>query len=296
MSNHELHVSPPLFFCGHQTPLKKADYVVIGIPFDMTSTFRTGARFAPSAIREASLNIETFSFRSNLDMEDLKIHDLGDLHVSGNVEVTLRRLQNILGELSKSQIPILIGGEHTITLGAFRGIGGDDATIISLDAHLDLRDEYMDLATSHTTFMRRLKEQINPREIIEIGTRAACKEELTYAEKSGIHFFTTKRIREVGWLSTIRSVQKIIKDCKQIYLTIDMDVLDPAFAPAVQNPEPDGLRIEMLLELIFNLCDDRLIGLDLVEVAPSFDNGVTAIQAAKILFEAMCKIESSRGN
>jgi agmatinase len=296
MSNRKLHISHRLVFFGHQNPLENADYVVIGVPFDTTSTFRTGARFAPFAIREASLNIETFSFKSNIDIEDLKIHDLGDLHISNNVETTLIRLQNTVEELSESQIPIFLGGEHTITLGAIRGIGGNNAAIISLDAHLDLRDKYLDLATSHATFMRRLKEQIRPKKIIELGTRAVCRDELIYAEKRGIEFFTTKHIREDGWQAVVNAVQKIVEDCRKIYLTVDMDVLDPAFAPAVQNPEPDGLTIEILLELISNLCDDRLIGLDLVEVSPPYDNGVTAIQAAKILLEAMCKIEKSRQN
>jgi agmatinase len=294
MSDFELYVSHSTVFSGHQSPFGQSDYVVIGVPFDVTSTHRTGARFAPLAIREASLNIETYSFRSNLGIEDLKIHDLGDLHISYNVEETLKRLEGAVKDLSKiKKTPVLIGGEHTLTLGTMRGIGDQDTAVISFDAHLDLRNRYMDLATSHTTFMRRLNEQVKPK-IVEVGTRAVCKEELGYAKKAEIQYFTTKQLRKNGLEATVKAVKKAVKNCKSIYLTIDMDVLDPAFAPAVQNPEPDGLSIQTLLDLICNCCDSRLVGLDLVEVTPIYDNGVTAIQAAKILFEALCQIEKSR--
>lgn len=295
MSYFELYVSHSAIFSGHQSPFEQSDYIIVGIPFDITSTYRTGARFAPLAIREASLNIETYSFRSNLDIEDLKIHDLGDLHVSNDVEKTLKRLEYTVKDLLKSKkTPALIGGEHTSTLGAIRGIGGKDTAVISLDAHLDLRNRYMDLATSHTTFIRRLNEQVKPKKIVEVGTRAVCKEELEYAKKAEIQYFTTKQIRKNGLEATVKTVKETVENCKRTYLTIDMDVLDPAFAPAVQNPEPDGLSIQTLLDLICNFCDSRLVGLDLVEVTPLYDNGVTAIQAAKILFETLCQIEKSR--
>jgi len=295
MSDSQLHVSHSTFFGGCQRLFEKADYVVVGVPFDATSTYRTGARFAPLAIREASLNIETHSFRSNIDVEDLKIHDLGDLHVSGDVKQTLSRLSSTVRELVEAKkTPILIGGEHTLTLGAMRGIGGNDAAVLSFDAHLDLRQKYMDLTTSHTTFMRRLNEQVKPRRIVEVGTRAVCREELKYAKEAGIQQFTAIRVREDGCEAIAKAIKEAVKDCTKIYLTIDMDVLDPAFAPAVQNPEPDGLSTRTLLDILLNLCDERLACLDLVEVAPPYDQGVTAVQAARILFEALCRIEKAR--
>ena len=295
MSNFELYVSHSPIFSGCQTPFEQADYIVIGVPFDVTSTYRTGARFAPLAIREASLNLETFSFRSNLDAEDLRIHDLGDLHISNNVEITLKRLEDTVRDLVESKkTPMLIGGEHTLTLGAMHGVTGRNTAVISFDAHLDLRDKYMDLTTSHTTFMRRLNEQVKPEKIVEVGTRAVCKEELTYAREAGIQYFTTKQILENGLETTVKAIKKTVENCKRTYLTIDMDVLDPTFAPAVQNPEPDGLSIHALLDLICSFCDTRTVGIDLVEVTPPYDNAVTAIQAAKILLEALCQTERTR--
>ncbi len=295
MSNSELHVSQPIAFGGYKRSFENADYVVVGVPFDMTSTFRTGARFAPLAIREASLNIETYSFHSSLDVEDLKIHDLGDLHISNETETTLKRLESTIRDLLKTKkTPVLVGGEHTITLGAMQGVCGKDTAVIDFDAHLDLRSEYMDLIISHTTFMRRLIEQVKPKKVVEIGIRAVCKEELLCAEKAGIQYYTAKQIREIGLEATIKAVKRAVDDCKRVYVTVDMDVLDPAFAPAVQNPEPDGLSNHTLLNFVSNLCDSRTVGLDLVEVAPPYDNGNTAIQAAKTLFEALCRIEEAR--
>ncbi len=294
MSYRELFVSPSPVFSGIQKTFEEAEYVILGAPLDSTSTYRSGARFAPLAIREASLNIETHSFRTNMDVEDLKIHDLGDLHIAGKVDETLKRLELVTKDLlDAKKTPLVIGGEHTITLGVIRSLG-ENVTLVSLDAHLDLRNEYMGLTTSHATFMRRIKEQINPNKILEIGTRAVCKEELDYAKKSGTQFFTVQQIRRNGVEEATKKIDTLLADCERIYLTIDMDVLDPAFAPAVQNPEPDGLDMHMFLDLLGKVCDHRIVAFDLVEVAPHYDKGITAIQAAKTIFEVLCYVERAQ--
>jgi agmatinase len=295
MSYRDLYVSPTLVFSGYQKPFSEADYVILGVPFDVTSTYRTGARFGPTAIREASLNIETYSFSSGVDVEDLRLHDLGDLHVTGDAEETLKQLEKVVTELlEENKIPVLIGGEHTITLGAARSFKEENCAVISFDAHLDLRNEYMSLKTSHTTFMRRLNEQVKPKRLIEIGTRAVCKEELSYAKKAGINYFTASQIRNEGVEETLKKIESLIGDVKQVYLTVDLDVLDPAFAPAVQNPEPNGLCSHMFYDLLNGLCDSRVAAFDVVEVAPNYDNGNSAVQAARTIFEMLCQIEKAK--
>lgn len=294
MSYYELFVSPSLVFSGIHTKFQEAEYVFLGVPFDFTSTYRSGARFAPTAIREASLNIETYSFRTGIDIEDLKIHDLGDLHVSGKVDETLKRLKSVAKDiLEVNKTPVVIGGEHTITLGVMQ-IMEKNVAIVSFDAHLDLRNEYMGRVISHTTFMRRIKEQVNPKKILEIGTRAVCREELDYAQKSNIEFLTVQKIRKEGVPNTVRTIRNILSDCEKIYLTIDMDVLDPAFAPAVQNPEPNGLSMHTFLDILCKVCDKQVIAFDLVEVTPHYDQGITAVEAAKTIFEVLCHIEKAR--
>ncbi|MDH5389921.1 MAG: agmatinase [Candidatus Bathyarchaeota archaeon] len=294
MSYRELFVSPSPVFSGIQRTFEEAEYVILGAPLDVTSTYRSGARFAPLAIREASLNIETYSFRTNMDVEDLKIHDLGDLHIAGEVDETLKRLELVTKDLlDAKKMPVIIGGEHTITLGVMRSVG-ENVALVSFDAHLDMRNEYMDLTTSHTTFMRRINEQINLHKILEIGTRAVCKEELDYAKKSDTQFLTVQQIRRDGVEETTKKIDTLLADCEKIYLTIDMDVLDPAFAPAVQNPEPDGLDMRVFLDLLGKVCDHRIVAFDLVEVAPHYDKGITAIQAAKTIFEVLCHVEMTQ--
>ncbi|MEM3874486.1 MAG: agmatinase [Candidatus Bathyarchaeia archaeon] len=297
MGYRDLHVSRSTVFSGFQKAFEEADYVVLGVPFDVTSTYRTGARFGPAAIREASLNIETYSFRSGIDVEELRIHDLGDLHVSMDTAQTLERLAKVVGEiLEAGKTPIAIGGEHTVTLGVLKGFGNkvSKTAILSFDAHLDLRNEFMGLSVSHTTFMRRLNEQLKPAKTLEVGTRAVCREELAYAEKAGIKFVTAQQIREEGVEQTLKILKRKLSDVKNVYISVDMDVLDPAYAPAVQNPEPEGLENHTLLEILCSICDKRVVGFDVVEVAPNYDSGVTAIQAAKVIFEILCSVEKAR--
>ena len=296
MGKRELFTSKSNFFSGFQKSFEKADYVILGVPFDVTSTYRTGARFGPDAIRQASLNIETYSFRTGVDVEDLRIHDLGDLHVSTDTKKTLKRTALVVKEIvGAGKIPVMIGGEHTITLGAIAGLGNavQKTAVLSFDAHLDLRNEFMGLKLSHTTFMRRINEELKPAKIFEVGTRAVCKEELTYAKKAKIEFLTVQQIRKGGSKKIAEKLKGSLAKYRNIYLSVDMDVLDPAYAPAVQNPEPEGLETHTLVDILGSTCDKRVIGFDVVEVAPNYDQGVSAIQAAKIIFEILCHLEKS---
>jgi agmatinase len=297
MSNFELFVSQSNFFGGMQRPLRKADYVVFGVPFDVTSSYRTGARFAPTTIRQASLNIESFSFRSEVDFEDLLVHDLGDMHVSTAPSKTLNALKLVVGDIvDMKKLPVALGGEHTITLGMMKGLSAKagKTAVVSFDAHLDLREEFMELKLSHTTFMRLVNEEVKPAKIIEVGTRAVCKEELAYAEEVGIEFFTSQQVRQEGAARITQLLKEKLAAYENVYLSVDMDVLDPAYAPAVQNPEPEGIETHTLLDILCALCDKRVVGLDVVEVAPNYDQGVSAVQAAKVVFEALCALEKSR--
>ncbi len=295
MSNRELFVSQSNVFGGVQKPFDEAKYVVYGVPFDVTSTYRTGARFGPNAIRQASLNIETYSFRSGIDVEDLSLHDLGDLHVSTNPKKTIEILERVVADvLAAGKIPIAIGGEHTITLGITKGLGAKalKTALVSFDAHLDLRKGFLGLTLSHTTFMRIINEEVNPAKIVEIGTRAVCKEELAYAKKAGIDFFTSQQIRKEGAAKITRRLREELAPYENLYLTVDMDVLDPAYAPAVQNPEPEGIETHTLLDILCGLCDYRVVGFDVVEIAPNYDQGSSVVNAAKVIFEMLCQIET----
>jgi len=292
--NLKFYTSSAQPFSGRSRVFEDADYVVIGIPYDKTSTYRSGSKFGPSAIREASLNIETYSLRTNIDVEDLKIYDAGDLNVADSLEETLKRIKLSVEDVVNSQkIPILIGGEHTLTYAAVLAMESNIG-LISLDAHADLRDEYMGLRLSHTTFMRRIAERIGQKSILEVGVRALCKEEVQYVTEKGITMITTQRLRQLGPENAAEVVKARAKEFERTYITIDIDVLDPAFAPAVGSPEGDGICPNMLITMLNSICDERTAGIDLVEVAPQYDTGTTAAQAARILFEALCSVEYSK--
>jgi len=288
MSFLDLYVRPTLTFAGSEHEFENADYIIVGVPFDNTSSYRTGSRFAPHAIREASLNIEGFSFRSNRSIDDLRIHDAGDLNISLKVEETLRRLELVTKEIIEAgKIPVLIGGEHTLTIGSVKAVD-KPFKLLCFDAHLDLRDEYLDMKFSHATVIRRIFEtNKNLEDVIIIGARAACKEEIEYAKKNRIHIISSREILNGNIRDSSSKVNRLIEDAKALYLSLDMDVLDPAFAPAVQTPEPDGISTNQLLNLLSEINLDRLVAFDITETAPPYDFGVTSAVAAKIIFEVL---------
>ncbi len=191
---------------------------------------------------------------------------------------------------------VAIGGEHTITLGIIKGLGekAKKMALVSFDAHLDMRKEFMGLRVSHTTFNRVINEELKPATIIEVGTRAVCKEELAYANKAGIEFITSQQIRKEGTEKIIDKLKERLAPYENVYFSVDMDVLDPAYSPAVQNPEPEGIDTSTLLDIVCALCDSRVIGFDVVEIAPNYDQGVSAITAAKVMFEMLCHLEKTR--
>lgn len=292
--NLRLYTSVEKPFSGYNRDFDQAKYVVIGFPYDRTSTYRSGSALGPSAIREASLNIETYSLRSGLDVEDIEICDAGDLVVVDNVEETLRRLELSVREIREAgKVPLLLGGEHTLTYGSVKALGKDVA-VVDFDAHLDLRDEYMGERVSHTTYMRRLAEQIGPERIIEVGTRAVAREELQFARESGITFYSTYDVRNQGTGKIAELIDSKLSRFKSRYITLDMDVLDPAYAPGVGNPEGDGLENFSVIDILERIVGRDLVGLDLVEVCPNYDHGTTAAQAAKILYEVLAANERKR--
>lgn len=297
MSNLELYTSQTNVFSGIQKPFEAAKYVIFGVPFDATSTYRTGARFGPNAIRQASLNIETYSFRSGIDVEDLALYDAGDLNVSTDAKQTVEITRLVVEDiLAAGKMPVALAGEHTVTFGIAQGLGAKAAktAIVSFDAHLDLREEFLGLTLSHTTFMQLISERVKPAKIVEVGTRSVCKEELAYAKKAGVEFFTSQQIIKQGSSLVAEQLKEKLLPYENLYLTVDMDVLDPAFAPAVQNPEPEGITTTALIDLVCALCDKRVVGFDVLEIVPTYDQGVSAVVAAKVVFEMLCQLEKSR--
>jgi len=269
-----------------------ANYSVLGVPFDFTSTYRPGSRFAPNAIREASQNLEAFCLRRSFDVETVGLEDLGDVDVLGDVEKTTDRVKCIVKEIvDAGKFPIVMGGEHTITYGCTTAF--DDIAVLSFDAHLDLRDEYLGKKLSHATFMRRLCEKFGPDRFFEVGTRALCAEEMAFAANRKVEYVTSLQIIRNGIDKTTEDLLAWSSQFRRLYVTVDMDVLDPAYAPGVGNPVPEGLSPTQLLEILERIISSKVVGLDVVEVSPHYDSGLTAIQASNLIYNILAFRETS---
>lgn len=288
-------ISNPLSFGGFQAPPSKTFFSLIGAPYDGTSTYRPGSRFGPRAIREASIEIETYSLRADLDFADVMVYDEGDVDVvHGDLTETLKRIEVVTRELIvANRLPIIIGGEHTITYGAVKAFG--DVAVLAFDAHMDMRDHYPHgQRYSHATVLRRISELMGPKKLLVAGLRAFCKEEYEYMKQRKIFYITSNEIIEGGKNQIANMIKENFEEFSKVYISIDLDVLDPAYAPGVGNPEPEGLNIKTFLDILSNVTDRKVCGFDVVELTPPYDNGVAAIQAAKIIFELCCFIHQAK--
>ncbi len=287
MSRAKLFLSARTPFTGISATFEKANYVFFGVPYDKTSTYRAGSRFAPGEIRDVSANLELYSIRSGIDLESVPVHDMGDVDVVEDLEETLQRVKAVVAEIIQAKkLPIMVGGEHSITKAAVESLPKDTG-LINLDAHMDLRDEFLGEKLSHATFMRRVAEYLGPDHIMEVGIRAFSKPELDFCKEEGVTIVTPLDLRRDGIDKTGRRVSSFLGRFRHAYVTVDIDVLDPAFAPGVGNPEPDGLSTDELLSLVGSSMVRNLSGFDLVEVSPQLDSGQTAAVGAKVILEAV---------
>ncbi len=245
---------------------------LIGVPYDATSSFRRGSRWGPAAIRSASESIETYNPLIDRDLEQVPFVDGGDLHVEGlDPERMVRAVRRHLGP----GVPFLLGGEHTITLGAVQALVAryHDLVVIQWDAHTDLRTEYQGNPVCHATAMRRLLDGGCP--LVQLGIRAGTREEFAIGRARSLYLSRGALLPD-PLLDTLRS--------RPVYLSVDIDVLDPSVAPGTGNPEPDGATYAELLAGLRSLTRHRVVGMDLVEVAPPWDpGGQTAVIAASLV-------------
>ena len=254
--------------------------IVFGVPFDSTHSYKPGTRFGPDVIRDAFNNIEIFHPDFQIDLEAVNIDDLGNTKHTVVPQEMLDMVKKITSELiQKDKQLFILGGEHLITYGTYMSFPKDTGYVV-FDAHYDLRDEYADIKLSHAAYLRRIIEERGSENILHVGARAFVKEELEFLTKHKIQTITDKDIRN-------GQGPKLLKDAVSVfdkmYTSYDLDVLDPAFAPGVGNPEAAGITSRELFDMIYSLEDKNVTGIDIVELNPSFDNGSTASLAAKIM-------------
>ncbi|MEW5936948.1 MAG: agmatinase [Candidatus Thermoplasmatota archaeon] len=271
-------------FADANSPLERAEAVVIGVCFEGTVSFRKGTACAPDAIRKEAHNFETFLMEHGVDLLEAEVHDAGNLTGFETVGAMMAEVEKAVRALASGhRFIVVLGGEHLITVPTVKGLGA--SRVIVLDAHLDFRDDYEGERYSHACTSRRIAELVGTEHIYQIGVRSACAEELRDAEQMGLRFSTAKDVREAGIVEICAEAERLLGS-GPLHLSLDIDVIDPAYAPATGTPEPFGLS-PLDVKRVVERFAPRLVGMDVVEVCPPHDSGNTASLAARLIREAL---------
>ncbi len=279
-------------FIGCDCNYEHARIVLYGAPFDSTTSFRPGARFGPSAMRHESFGLETYSPYQNADLTDCAVFDSGDLELCfGSAQAALEDIETRADKiLQDKKFPLLLGGEHLVTLGAVRAAVKQypNLHIIHFDAHADLRDDYLGVKLSHACVLRRCYELVGDGHIHQFCIRSGDREEFCFASKhTNMHRFSFD-----GLEKTIETLQK---EKVPIYFTIDLDCLDPSVFPGTGTPEAGGVSFLSLLDAIQTVCSASIVGADINELAPMLDHsGVSTAAACKVLRELILALYKNR--
>ena len=279
----------PLTFLGCDAPWDTARIALLGVPFDGTTSFRPGTRFGPSAMRGESFGMETYSPYCDRDLTEAQVFDAGDLELPfGDPARVLTLAQASVSQLlAAGKVPFVLGGEHLVTLGALRAMVEryPDLCILHLDAHADLRADYLGEPLSHACVLRRAWELVGDGRIHQFGIRSGTREEFAFAQvHTQLHRFNLS-----GWEETLAALQG-----RPVYLTLDLDVLDPSAFPGTGTPEAGGIPFTALLDAVLCLHRVRLVGCDVVELSPHYDaSGASTAAACKITREILLQIGRS---
>ena len=282
-------------FIGCDCGYEQARVVLYGAPFDSTTSFRPGARFGPSAMRHESFGLETYSPYQDADLTDCAVFDSGDLELCfGSAHAALEDIETrAAGILEDGKFPLLLGGEHLVTLGAVRAVVKryPELHIIHFDAHADLRDDYLGAKLSHACVLRRCHELVGDGRIHQFCVRSGDREEFRFAgAHTDLHPFGFEGLEE-----TVAALGEA-----PVYLTVDLDCLDPSAFPGTGTPEAGGVSFLQLLKAIRTACAAHVVGADVNELAPMLDSsGVSTATACKVLRELMLalhKTDSKKGD
>lgn len=273
----ELFDQDGAIFMGSRRDPSGCSVGLFGVPYDGTTSFRPGTRFGPAAIREVSHGLETYCPQLNLDLEDLAFADLGavDIPFGAPEPVVTMVREATTAVLAQGLKPLMLGGEHSISSGAVAAVAErhPDLLLVQLDAHADLRDEWLGARHSHACAMRRCLEVLPSGDLLQLAIRSGTKEEFSELQRTG------RRMADVAALGeALASAQG-----RPVYLTVDLDWFDPAVLPGTGTPEPGGYRWQDFAELVDVLRPHHLVAADVVELAPQLDgSGVSSVLAAKV--------------
>ena len=279
-------------FADANAKLADAKIVLFGVPYDRTCSFRGGSRYAPRAIRQASYNFESYMMDHGRDLARIPVADIGDTASFGASTEMVDGVSKQASEVLRAgKVPIVLGGEHSLAPAVVRTFPKDIA-VLGVDAHLDFRDSYLYDKWSHACSARRCADHVGVDRVVYMGVRSFSGEEREDLSHLGLTFVSVFDIHEEG---IVRAVERALKavDRDKVYLTIDMDGVDPAYAPGVGNPEPFGLT-PLQVKRLLGILAPYLVGVDLNEVSPAWDHGQTALLAARLVREAIMDIGEAR--
>jgi len=275
-------------FIGCDASYDDAKIVIFGAPFDSTTSNRPGTRFASAAIRNDSQGIETYSPYQDFDIDGTPIYDAGDLELPfGNPQPALAMIEDAAEQImADGKIPVMLGGEHLLTLGAIAAAYRryPNLHIIHLDAHTDLREDYLGQKLSHATVIRRCHDLLGDGKIHQFGIRSGTKEEFEWAK-------THVNLQKFNLDGFAQLAQNLMEANVPVYFTLDLDVLDPAAFPGTGTPEAGGIDFHTLLNAIMSLKQLNVVGCDVMELAPNLDtSGISIAMACKILRELLAAL------
>jgi agmatinase len=274
-------------FLESRDDYEESRIILFGAPLDLTSSFRMGSREAPMAVRAASQGLEDYSPQLDRSLKDCAFYDAGDLTLPlGNLQGSLFQIGQACRIITgDGKTPFMLGGEHLVTLPAVQVMAGlfPGLTVLQFDAHADLRDDYMGEKLSHATVLRRIGEVVGDRNVYQFGVRSGTREEFQYG-RAHTNFYP---------FEAVRRLQACLPELKgrPVYVTLDIDILDPAYAPGTGTPEPGGIQPSEIFEILSLLQELQVVGLDIVELAPVCDpSGITAMLVAKMTREGMLAV------
>ena len=286
----------PDWFADAEATFDEARFVIAGLPYDATVSYRYGTALAPAAIRQAAWNIERWNVRNGVDLGEVPIHDMGDLDLAGlSPEKMFETVRAAASRVARAgKFPLFLGGEHSTIPPVVHALKEKypDLAVIQLDAHLDWRREYHGSIDNHACAMRRIADAVGPENMVGIGIRSVEKAEHDAAVADGYRFYTSFDVHRRGMGAVLHEALRHLGE-RPVYLTLDIDGIDPAYAPATGTPEPFGLTPWDVLQALQRTAPD-LVGFDVNEVSPPWDSGNTAALAARLAREAIGEVWLAR--
>lgn len=285
----------PSTFADAHASFEDAEFVIVGVPFDRTTSFRPGARFGPDSIRAHSASLESYDLETGIDLADARIHDLGNTEEFGSSEEMADAVREQLRPVfAAGKLPLVLGGDHACSPPVVEAYpaGAPSLGVLYLDAHLDFRDRYLGDRRSHGCSARRIVDRVGARNVVVLGVRSVSREEVEANRSIEMSLVTAHEVAKEGITASVQRALNMLKT-DRLYLSIDIDVIDPSYAGGTGTPEPFGLTPRDV-KYVIDQAAPRLAGMDVMEVSPHYDNGNTSVLAARLVREAIVRTLAAR--